>query len=861
MKHKATDGLGATLSFTLAAWAVISSAGPIVASPSAAGGYENAAAYSNLNAAVTGAVAKGVCGVRIPAGTAITVKGPIALSSGFAVVGENSDTSRIMFELMTPAGFSLNGVTGVVVRGVTLDGGLIKPDQWHSRIGVLIEGASERVTLEDIVFEKMPSGAIRASAQTAFLRVVRCRFRDGNNLSIQGGAGGHWIIMNNKFRRTGGIGINGEGHVIIGNVFEDVGDAVRSRGMSRSLMAQNVVLRARGHGVYQWPGANDGNVYAYNYIRRTGIGTNGREAVGSASGFQTWSGGNNLVAGNLFTSLAGYGINDSGNTLPLGNICSDNVVHGCGDPGVLVNLSDAAVIRRSRICHNASIGADLGTDVHIRVRVRRGAHGCWLVNNVIRDNAIPGVWAHLMTESLIQGNRILDNGRNPRVWPPARQAYAGQAGLWLAWAPNLVGDNEFAFNRIVGNTIGDTREDPKQKTQWYGIVAGDPRMQLDANDKWSFRSNSICWNDLRGNREAAIYFCTNANQDQIIHHNATNEATAGELDKGPALADAGPSLVIAGGSTVRLTAKRTRCPKGVDPASLQYFWRMEAGRGSALKIVGTNTPSPTISFPKLASPAFYGFVLRVTRPEAQDPMAGEYTEDKVFVATYDDESCGLRLPATFDGELASSAAGPEGFYAVPVTPTNGWQWGIRSGELAARLDGANGGGVRLMPEGKIFGQVAAVDMVATNPLAAGMSAGLVLANMTGAELPADGYFLGLHRGTGEAEASLKVIRFMGCKPAEFAGLTAGDARILHQGRWDGKRLQLGIQRVGEVYTFLVNGAAVAKDTLNVLDEPYFDGPVPTLIVLQVLASAGAAQAEICFDNLAIDHAASPPPMP
>lgn len=839
--------------------------------------YENVASYSNLNAAVAAAVAKGVGGVRIPAGTTIAARGPIYLPSGFAVVGENSATSHIVLETSEPAGFLLAGVTGIVMRGFTLDGGSVDQAGVHSGsgFGVLINGVCGEVTLEDVVFVKIPSAAIyQHSSPTAALRVVRCRFLDGGNFSVWGGAGGRWVIMNNEFRRTGGINIGGEGHIIVGNVFDDLNTtAIQTAGMSRSLVAQNIVPRStREYGVFQTKNAgptspNDGNVYAYNLIRHTGM-VDGKEeqGTGSQSGFQTWSGGNNLIVGNLFYASAGYGICDSGNTMPLGNVYSDNVVSRIIDPGLLVNISDMAVIRRSRICHVRSIGVHLGFEIHLPVRAPRGAHGCWLVNNVIRDNCIPGVWAKTMTEGLIQGNRILDNGRNSGIWKnQGLQDPPGRAGLWVSWYPQLVGDNEFAFNRIVGNTIGDTRADPKQKTQWYGILVGEVRtniVTMDSNDKWSFRNNYICWNDLRGNREAAIHYVPGAtDRYQTIRHNATNEATAKELDRGPALADAGPSLVVAGGSAVRLTARHTRCPKGVDPASLQYAWWKVDSEGRR-ELWVTNTPAPSAIFPKGSGLEIYRFVLRVTRPDVNDSKTNEYTEDIVCVATYDDEACGARLPATFDKEKAPSVEGPDGFRAVAFTPTNGWQWAVRKGELAARLDGTNGGGGRLIPDGKIFGQVASIDLACTNPLSAGMSAGLVLANGTGAELPADGYFLGFHRGPGEAEASLKAIRFNGLTPAEFAGLAAGDARILHQVRWDGKRLQLSIQRVGDVYTFLINGATVAKDTLSLLEEPYYDGPVPTLVALQVLApSAAQAPSEIRFDNLAIDHAASPPAMP
>lgn len=855
----------------LTAWTAALPAGLEQAAPLPV--YENVAAYSNLNAAMAAAVAKGVSGVRIPAKTTITARGPVSLPSGFAVVGDNPETSRVVFKTMAPAGFLLSGVTGVVMRGFTLDGGSVDMAGVHVGSGFAVGlGACERVTLEDLVFVKMPSIAILQSSGTrsAFVRLARCRFLDGKNSSVRGG-GDHWIIMNNEFRRTGGIGVGGEGHIIIGNVFDDLNTvAIQTAGLTRSLVAHNVVPRStRDHGIFQSNVApNDGNVYAYNHILNTGMVDGKEEENGSASGFQTWKGGNNLVVGNLFKGTAGYGINDCGNILPQGNVSSDNIVCGAIDPGLLVNLSDMAVIRRNRICHNRSIGAHLGCEVPIRVRVQRGGHGCWFVNNVVRDNSIPGVWALFMTEGLIQGNRILDNGRNPGIWPPGLREITGRTGLCISWAPNFVGDNEFAFNRIIGNTIGDTRADPNQKTQWYGIQVGDVRtnfggvkMMLDPNDRWSFRNNTICWNDLRGNRETAIYYAPGVTgRDQTIHHNATNEATAAELDGGPALADAGPSLVVAGGSTVRLTAKHTRCPKGVDPTSLRYEWRAEEGRPERSHAWTNNTPSPIVSFPSKPGLEIYGFVLRVTRTDAQGTNAGEYTEDKVFVATYNDGVCGPRLPATFDKELALSPDGPEGFSAVPFTPTNGWQWSIRGGELAARLDGTNGGGVRLVPDGKIFGQVASADMACTNQLPAGMSAGLVLANGTGADRPADGYFLGLHRGAGEAEASLKAIRLMGLTATEFAGLAAGDARVLHQGRWDGKRLQLSVQRVGDVYTFLVNGAAVAKNTQNLLEEPYYDGPVPTLVALQVLATA-AVQAEVCFDNLAIDHAASPPAIP
>ena len=76
MNHKAM--LGAMLALALA---TVSSAGPA---------HENAAAYSNLNAAVTAALAKGVNGVRIPADTTITATGTIALPSNFTVIGDTN---------------------------------------------------------------------------------------------------------------------------------------------------------------------------------------------------------------------------------------------------------------------------------------------------------------------------------------------------------------------------------------------------------------------------------------------------------------------------------------------------------------------------------------------------------------------------------------------------------------------------------------------------------------------------------------------------------------------------------------------------------------------------------------------------
>ena len=74
---------------------------------------------------------------------------------------------------------------------------------------------------------------------------------------------------------------------------------------------------------------------------------------------------------------------------------------------------------------------------------------------------------------------------------------------------------------------------------------------------------------------------------------------------------------------------------------------------------------------------------------------------------------------------------------------------------------------------------------------------------------------------------------------------------MYEAPWQGEPVVVGIRRVGDEYSFLVDGQVVKKDTLTILEEPYFDGPMPVLV--GILAGSGKNEASVCFDNLQIDN--------
>lgn len=901
-------GAGFIPTFLILFW-VAGLTGPTISAAEQPAAYLDASQFSNLNAAVKSAVEKKAGGVTIPAGKAIGAEGPIFLPDDFVIAGADPSTSRIVFKSLKGDGFVLKGVRNVQFRNLIVDGSSVAASSPLAGQGVALTEV-ENAVFEGVTFLKMPWLTIVGSGHG--VRIEGCRFLGGQGpWSIQINHGENWQMVRNQLQGSGpvviapsldpkdptpGLGSAGGGRggiailggrnlLLLANLFEDTGEAIHIEGdgMQHSLIAGNFIPHnARGHSVYQVSGQNDGNVYAYNEFHGIGYGPDGKGTDFAATGFQTWSGGDNLIVGNLFERIGGYGINDSLNYQPLGNVFSDNVLYNVSNPVVLVNSSEGSTIRRNRIGPSSSLGVHLGIEVVLPYggTIRYGAHNCWLVNNVIRGNAIPGVLAQMMTDGLIQGNRILDNGANLNVWPPEWRTPEGQSGIKLLWAPQFVGDNETANNRIMGNRISDTRTNLAQKTQRYGIWAGavNPpgkpintglpfaNQPIDPRDKLTFRNNTIRWNDLRGNRDEPMHFVPGANLDQPMDHNAVDEKTAAELKNGPALADAGPSLVVAGGSVVRLTAAATRFPEGMAPKQFQYSWRQETAwtqrRGPPIGIGGADTPTPTVSFPKVKEPTLYGFVLKVTRPNAKDPKAAEYTEDKVYVAVYDDEQHGPKLPATFDRKEPFSTEGPPGYRTLEMIKPNGWQWGASGGELVARLRSGSGA-ARLLPEGKIFGQSASLDLVSVGSespgaLPVGGSAGLVLVNAAVESRVADGYFLGLGRGEGEEKTLLKVIRLRSGLSV-FGQLSGKGKGTLATQPWNGERLHLVIERLGERYAFFANGKLLAEDTQRLLEEPYFDGPSPTVAGVQVASLSptdGKAAWEVHFDNLCIDHSAS-----
>jgi len=84
--------------------------------------------------------------------------------------------------------------------------------------------------------------------------------------SVQAG-GRDWQILHNEFRGSGlvssiklgmadggkgGIRRSGERHLVVGNTFDDTGEAIRVEGMSYSVIVRNLIPQAVcGHAVWQ----------------------------------------------------------------------------------------------------------------------------------------------------------------------------------------------------------------------------------------------------------------------------------------------------------------------------------------------------------------------------------------------------------------------------------------------------------------------------------------------------------------------------------------------------------------------------------------------------------------------------------
>ena len=180
---------------------------------------------------------------------------------------------------------------------------------------------------------------------------------------------------------------------------------------------------------------------------------------------------------------------------------------------------------------------------------------------------------------------------------------------------------------------------------------------------------------------------------------------------------------------------------------------------------------------------------------------------------------------------------------------------MHGGELIAQ-SGEGGGSEWLEPDGKVFGQTASADLTKADDIPPGGSAGLVLLNSTAGGTAVDGYFIGLDRSPGEQKPTIRIIRLRGCPAGGLASPDGVMAVKLSEQPWDGHRLSLAVEKVGEIYGFLVDGKRVARDRFTLLEKPFVLGPVPAHVWLWV--SGGIHGRQVHLDNLAIDHSVHAP---
>ena len=284
---------------------------------------------------------------------------------------------------------------------------------------------------------------------------------------------------------------------------------------------------------------------------------------GTGTGMEVTSMGLNLYAGNSDVNAQGYALavtaTNGVTTTPA--FISDNNYDNNSDPPILVQFNSYTVVRRNTIISPGSIGMNLGLEQDTcSLRTGRSDH-LLVTNNTITAPNYEGIYLSGTQNSSFFGNAITGSGSVVSTGctsgsdTSTPHFAAGFTAGNYANGVNGAGTN----GGSTGNTIEDNTITSNTAATKYGIY-------FDTNQQPNTASHNILY-PFGSSGTAALQSVSGGIT------NTDNQTTlGGSVTAAPALANAGPAQIAAGGQTITLDGSASaNFPSGTT-TGVTYAW-------------------------------------------------------------------------------------------------------------------------------------------------------------------------------------------------------------------------------------------------------------------------------------------------
>lgn len=568
-------------------------------------GYLNGSAYPDLDSAVSAAISQGKSGVYIPPATTIPAMDTLHLPNSFGVVGEDPNTSMVVFSGMTDYRGFLPLETlprDIRFENLTLDTSAIPPPPGTTANanGVIEMTNATGVVVRKVRFRDSPRFSVLLQGRNNI--VEDCEFIDGHFIKVSIDGSDTCVCGNTINGGTWqGIRATGTNHHITGNTITRLTGGqsfgVFISGLSHSLIRDNRIEYNEHYGIFGQGASTHHNAITDNVVRGIGI-VDGDILDEAGSGIVLWPGAHhNLVARNEVEDCRGYALLVAGN-MPAGedaegNVLSSNTTSGSSDPGIVVSGASNTLVRKNSANGHFSTGYTIGfevPDVH--------STGSLVLHNTANGNMLEGFNLNATSDTYVLGNTATDNSTG--TWPG--HVSAGIALCVGQLDCRAMSGSGTTNNLLLGNVCTDHGGD-----QDYGVYLGA-----------GVSSNTIRYNDLYPNAVAAFEDASGASN--TINNNRTSSSTS-VLDAAPPIADAGAGANLAIGQAATLDGSGSYFMGSA--ATMSYSWAQVYGPAVQL----TNTDSPQAGFlaPTVTQLELLGFRLNVEN-------ANGSTYDEVYFA-------------------------------------------------------------------------------------------------------------------------------------------------------------------------------------------------------------------------------------